>query len=99
MGNWRRCGSFRMQFSEQEPLGRSGGGGRCAGLGGASAAAVEEASDWHAGDSGNASSRGPGAEQAATELLLCKMQPSPRALKINLLWFSNEVTGGAFCAF
>lgn len=99
MGNWRRFGSFRMQCSELEPLGRCGGGGRCAGLGGASAAAVEEAGDWHTGDSGNASSRGPGAEQAAMELLLCKVQSSPRVLKINLLRFSNEVTGGAFCAF
>lgn len=27
------------------------------------------------------------------ELLLCKMQSSPFVLKINLLWFSNEVTG------
>lgn len=33
---------------------------------GASAAAVEEAGDWHVGDSGNASLRGPGGDQAAT---------------------------------
>ena len=48
---------------------RRGGGGRCAGLAGSvplRQAAVEEASDWHTGDSENASLRGPGGDQAAT---------------------------------
>lgn len=47
------------------------GGSRCAGpahpgLGGASPAAVGEAADWRAGDSGKASLRGPGNDQAVT---------------------------------
>lgn len=101
-GGWETAGGLAPSGCGLQSKSRWGdevGEAGVQGLVGASVAAVKEAGDWQAGDSGNASLRGPGAEQATTELLLCKMQSSPHVLKINLLWFSNEVTGGTFCAF
>lgn len=94
MGPWQ-FGSFRMWSSEQEPLARSGGE---AGVP-PRQPAVEDTGDWHTGDSGNTSSRGPWGDRAATGAPALQNAVITSVSKINLLWFSNEVTGRTLCAF